>query len=159
MNLLFFLTVSIIVLKYFFDISYINNIYKWLKIFAVLILLFLLYKYYNNEELKNSIIKSIDKVDKVPIDNTFREITSYFNENKNMNTVSSNKTPKVKRNVTNGQKKYVASIQKWRCGHCKKLLDASYEVDHILALYKGGTNDLDNLVALCRNCPCAQCLR
>ena len=82
MNLLFFLTVSIIVLKYFFDISYINNIYKWLKIFAVLILLFLLYKYYNNEELKNSIIKSIDKVDKVPIDNTFREITSYFNENK-----------------------------------------------------------------------------
>ena len=57
-----------------------------------------------------------------------------------------------KRSVSETKKKYVASIQKWKCGHCKKLLDASYEVDHILALYKGGTNELDNLVALCRNC-------
>ena len=59
---------------------------------------------------------------------------------------------RFKRNVTNGQKKYVASIQKWKCGHCDNLLDASYEIDHIVALYKGGTNELDNLIALCRNC-------
>ena len=154
MNILFFFTLSVIILKYFFDISYINSIFKWLKIFAVLILLFLLYKYYNNDELQKSIIHSIDKVDKVPIDHTFREIGNYFNNvDKNLNCpVNNDNSKKVKRNVTNGQKKYVASIQKWKCGHCKKLLDASYEVDHILALYKGGTNELDNLVALCRNC-------
>ena len=36
--------------------------------------------------------------------------------------------------------------------NCKQILDASYEVDHITPLYKGGTNDLNNLQALCRNC-------
>ena len=32
------------------------------------------------------------------------------------------------------------------------MLDCAYEVDHILALYKGGSNEIDNLMALCRNC-------
>jgi hypothetical protein len=153
MNILLFFIISVLILKYFFDISYINNIYKWLKIFAVLILLFLFYKYYNNEELKNSIIYSISKVDKIPVERTFSDISNYLStSNITPSNSNINKKNTIKRNVTNGQKKYVASIQKWRCGHCDKLLDASYEVDHIHALYKGGTNDLSNLVALCRNC-------
>ena len=32
------------------------------------------------------------------------------------------------------------------------MLDNTYEVDHVIPLYKGGTNDLTNLEALCRNC-------
>ena len=59
---------------------------------------------------------------------------------------------KKQRNVSQLLKKKVAAKQKWACGHCRKILDASYEVDHIVALYKGGTNDEDNLIALCRNC-------
>ena len=56
------------------------------------------------------------------------------------------------RNVTNLMKKKVAADQGWRCAHCKETLDESYEVDHKLALYRGGTNEVENLVALCRNC-------
>ena len=59
---------------------------------------------------------------------------------------------KETRNVTGLMKKKVAANQQWKCGHCKSILDASYEVDHILALYKGGTNSESNLIALCRNC-------
>lgn len=59
---------------------------------------------------------------------------------------------KEKRNVTNLMKKTVAANQKWSCAHCNEMLDSSYEVDHKLALFNGGTNDMDNLVALCRNC-------
>ena len=59
---------------------------------------------------------------------------------------------KESRNVTGLMKKKVAANQQWKCGHCKSILDASYEVDHILALYKGGTNSESNLIALCRNC-------
>lgn len=59
---------------------------------------------------------------------------------------------KQERNVTQLMKKKVAANQQWKCGHCSTVLNASYEVDHILALYKGGTNDESNLVALCRNC-------
>lgn len=62
------------------------------------------------------------------------------------------KQGKQERNVTQLMKKQVAAKQGWHCGHCKNVLDASYEVDHILALYKGGSNDESNLVALCRNC-------
>ena len=58
----------------------------------------------------------------------------------------------MKRSVSETKKKYVASQQKWSCGHCKKQLDASFEVDHIIELQHGGTNEITNLVALCRNC-------
>jgi hypothetical protein len=57
-----------------------------------------------------------------------------------------------KRNVTGLMKKKVAASQQWKCGNCKTTLDETYEVDHKLALYKGGTNDESNLVALCPHC-------
>jgi len=56
------------------------------------------------------------------------------------------------RKVSQLLKKQVAATQKWTCGHCKNILDASYEVDHVVALYKGGSNSEANLIALCRNC-------
>tara|TARA_B100001057_G_C22443882_1_gene792283 strand:- start:21 stop:356 length:336 start_codon:yes stop_codon:yes gene_type:complete len=80
-----------------------------------------------------------------------------FNNN-NINNTSvqnnsiNNNITKVKRKVSESKKKYIASNQKWRCAHCTNLLDNTYEVDHIIALYRGGTNELDNLEALCRNC-------
>ena len=58
----------------------------------------------------------------------------------------------MKRSVSEAKKKYVASQQAWRCGHCGTLLDATYEVDHKQALMHGGTNDVSNLEALCPNC-------
>jgi hypothetical protein len=65
---------------------------------------------------------------------------------------SGSSSTKEKRNVTGLMKKKVAADQKWACGHCSQTLDESYEVDHKLALFQGGTNELDNLIALCRNC-------
>jgi len=59
---------------------------------------------------------------------------------------------KIKRKVTNLQKKYIGSQQGWRCKICKKQLDYTYEVDHIISLEDGGNNDINNLQALCRNC-------
>lgn len=61
-------------------------------------------------------------------------------------------TTKEKRNVTGLMKKKVAADQKWKCGHCGSTLDEGYQVDHKLALFKGGSNDLSNLEALCCNC-------
>ena len=50
-------------------------------------------------------------------------------------------------------KKKVAADQKWRCAMCKKLLDETYEIDHIIPIFKGGNNDpKHNLQALCRSC-------
>ena len=49
-------------------------------------------------------------------------------------------------------KKRVASRQRWRCASCKRLLDETYELDHIKPLFKGGTNLESNLQALCKRC-------
>jgi hypothetical protein len=57
-----------------------------------------------------------------------------------------------KRSVSETKKKYVAASQDWVCGHCKSQLDHTFEIDHRVRLEYGGGNDVQNLIALCRNC-------
>jgi CO dehydrogenase/acetyl-CoA synthase alpha subunit len=59
---------------------------------------------------------------------------------------------KSKRSVSEGKKKYVASRQGWKCRECQDILPATFEVDHIQRLQHGGSNELENLQALCPNC-------
>jgi 5-methylcytosine-specific restriction endonuclease McrA len=58
----------------------------------------------------------------------------------------------TKRSVSETKKKYVASMQDWKCGECGDRLNAWFEVDHKVRLEYGGGNDVQNLVALCREC-------
>lgn len=58
----------------------------------------------------------------------------------------------TKRSVSETKKKYVAASQNWLCGDCKRQLPAWFEVDHVIALHNGGSNEVNNLVALCRDC-------
>ncbi len=50
-----------------------------------------------------------------------------------------------KRSVSAAMKKRVAARQQWKCAMCGNTLDETYEVDHEVALYMGGTNDIENL--------------
>lgn len=59
---------------------------------------------------------------------------------------------KTKRSVSETKKKFVASKQNWKCGDCGEQLSAWFEVDHKIRLEYGGSNHIDNLVALCREC-------
>lgn len=59
---------------------------------------------------------------------------------------------RTKRSVSETKKKYVAAQQNWKCRDCGDMLTAWFEVDHVHRLESGGTNDVSNLVALCRNC-------
>jgi hypothetical protein len=58
----------------------------------------------------------------------------------------------TKRSVSETKKKFVASRQDWKCGDCQSQLTAWFEVDHKIRLEYGGSNHVDNLVALCREC-------
>jgi len=58
----------------------------------------------------------------------------------------------TKRSVSETKKKYVAAQQEWKCGHCQSQLDHTFEIDHRVRLEYGGGNDVQNLIALCRNC-------
>ena len=58
----------------------------------------------------------------------------------------------TKRSVSETKKKFVASRQSWKCGECNDQLNAWFEVDHVMKLEYGGSNNIDNLEALCRDC-------
>jgi hypothetical protein len=72
-----------------------------------------------------------------------------FNNDKRMMNSGRNGT---KRSVSETKKKYVASNQDWKCGNCREQLDHTFEIDHRIRLEYGGGNDVQNLIALCRNC-------
>lgn len=61
-------------------------------------------------------------------------------------------TKATKRSVSETKKKYVASMQNWKCGSCNEQLTAWFEVDHKVRLEHGGGNNVENLIALCRDC-------
>jgi hypothetical protein len=60
--------------------------------------------------------------------------------------------PATKRSVSETKKKFVASQQEWKCKNCNMMLTAWFEVDHVVRLEYGGSNEVSNLVALCREC-------
>lgn len=74
--------------------------------------------------------------------------TQMNSENRIMNSGKKS----TKRSVSETKKKFVASRQDWKCGDCQSQLNAWFEVDHKVRLEYGGSNHVDNLVALCRDC-------
>ena len=72
--------------------------------------------------------------------------------NQKQNKVLTSGKTSTKRCVSETKKKFVAAQQGWKCNHCTRQLPAWYEVDHVVRLEHGGTNHIDNLVALCRDC-------
>ena len=74
------------------------------------------------------------------------------NEQHQINRVMESGKTGTKRCVSETKKKFVAAQQSWKCGHCKIQLPGWFEVDHKIRLEHGGSNHVDNLVALCRDC-------
>jgi len=56
------------------------------------------------------------------------------------------------RKVSLRVKKEVAYEQEYKCFYCHELLLPSYQIDHYISLWQGGSNDRSNLVATCCNC-------
>lgn len=48
--------------------------------------------------------------------------------------------------------KRVASRQEWKCKTCQNMLESTAQVDHVIPLRNGGTNDESNLQVLCVRC-------
>ena len=79
-------------------------------------------------------------------------IVAMPNKNTAENKIISSGRTSTKRSVSETKKKFVAARQNWRCHDCQKQLPAWFEVDHTVRLEHGGSNHIDNLTALCRDC-------
>ena len=60
-------------------------------------------------------------------------VTLYFNQSYFVDLLKEKKKQK-RTKLSQNVKKFVAANQKWSCNHCQHVLDASYEIDHIIPL-------------------------
>jgi 5-methylcytosine-specific restriction endonuclease McrA len=129
--------------------NWITSLPKMLIVFITLTIIFAPFLLKNNKAVeicKDFLPDSISKrIDLINVTKTVNPLPIQMSYPRN--------TPTSKlRKVSDQLKKIVASQQSWKCRKCKNILDATYEVDHIIALEDGGSNDIQNLQALCRNC-------
>ena len=97
---------------------------------------------YTNGNNGTSFMESLNDID------PSRMGTGFYNDKRMMNSGRNG----TKRSVSETKKKYVASNQDLKCGNCRQQLDHTFEIDHRIRLEYGGGNDVQNLIALCRNC-------
>ena len=159
-ELFLFLICAGLIYNTYHDNKYLKLINSWKKYFKMAGIAFVgisIYLYVKKDP-KNSheMFRHASKLmSTMPVDkksSNFAQMILNTQVNNNSKGVSPPKQQQHKRSVSETKKKYVASSQNWTCKNCHEKLEATFEVDHVIELQDGGTNDIDNLVALCRNC-------
>ena len=165
MNISFLVLIITAVLVYnvYYDniiIKSFSSYYKYYKIAGIIILGIGFYTVIQKNPRESvATVQALNQyINVIPIDKTSKNLISPLlnygnncNNNKNINKLMQ-PSKSTKRSVSETKKKFVASNQNWCCGDCKVKLPAWFEVDHKIRLDQGGSNDINNLVALCRNC-------
>ncbi len=61
------------------------------------------------------------------------------------------KKPRI--HIPSAVRKYVLERDRYRCQSCGQTnREITLEVDHVISLAQGGSNDMSNLQTLCRDC-------
>ena len=160
-----FIITGAILYSIYYDINltkYFKNYQKMYKMALVVVFAFGMLKLinhspkmsYENMQTLNSFVKVM------PIDKNSKDMitpflsSGYDNINNPIQSIQKLKSSGkgTKRSVSETKKKYVASLQEWKCKKCGNQLSAWFEVDHVKRLEHGGTNEVSNLEALCREC-------
>eukprot|EP01083_Nonionella_stella_P021154 58657_1 len=85
---------------------------------------------------------------KLKKDGTEDQRTKHFKDNE---FFQKNGFHRSERNVNASTKKYIGYRQKYKCFQCEQIM-LSWDVHHWTPLKDGGTNDANNLIALCPTC-------
>ena len=102
--------------------------------------------------LRSPVVWSLLGGSGLPVQTVQQNISPYEKKIMTSGSHEGSTNTKVKRSVSETKKKFVAARQGWKCGDCQEQLNAWFEVDHKMRLEYGGSNHVDNLVALCRDC-------
>jgi rubredoxin len=169
-ELLIFGVTGFLVVNTYYDGKYTQMLQGWQKYLKMTMFAFIglsLYVLIKKKpiESKGLLKHANDIIRYMPIDkNTANLISPIFDfTNAHQQIHGENLPPQTKRMMNSGgishsrsvsetKKKFVAAQQNWKCSHCGRQLDASFQVDHKIRLADGGTNHVNNLDALCPNC-------
>jgi len=170
-ELVFLIITGLVVGNIYTDGKYYKMLSSWKKYYQMAGVVFASYVLYwvvkKNPTHTREIVKASNEYLKyMPVDkNTTRMISPFldfgsksvvpdnaYNEQQGIDRLMQSGKKGTKRSVSETKKKFVASNQHWKCGDCQKQLNAWFEVDHKIRLEHGGSNHVDNLVALCRDC-------
>lgn len=158
---------GIILYNIYYEKNLFNKIKKYKKYYKMMIVIIIGFgalsiinkspkmSYENMKTLQNFIhVMPIDKQSKdmlTPFLSTGGS-ENYARQQASIRKIEKSGTKGTKRSVSETKKKYVASQQSWSCNKCKQKLNHTFEVDHKIRLDQGGTNEVSNLEALCREC-------
>lgn len=178
LELLFIGVAAFFIYNIYYDGKLTKLLYSYKKYYQIGVVVFICLAIYlmikkNPEQSKNILLQANNMVKYMPVDRSsmdmlspiidFTSTGSGFMNNMN-NAVNNSQCAQgeqrilqsggksTKRSVSETKKKYIASSQNWKCKKCNDQLSAWFEVDHIIRLEHGGSNEVQNLVALCRNC-------
>lgn len=156
---------AVIIYNIYYDTNILKQFNKYKKYYKIsLVIIFglgVLKIFGTTSKLSYENMNTINQFIKIlPMDKNSKDLitplfNNYTNDNiplRSIQTLHQSGGKTTKRCVSETKKKYVASLQNWKCNKCQKQLSAWYEVDHKMRLERGGTNQLDNLEALCREC-------
>lgn len=159
------LVTGFFIMNSYYDNKYTDMIKSWKKYFQMAGIAFAgmsAYLLMKRSPIKHyNFIESITGfINYLPVDKESVDLLTHFSK---ISKVDVEQTPQMKRMMNSGKnttkrsvsetkKKHVASTQEWKCGTCGRMLPAWFEVDHKIRLDQGGTNEIDNLIALCRDC-------
>ena len=165
--------VFVLLANIYYEGKIINFLYEYKKYYKMTFIAFLglcVYLYLKKypEYGKEFFVNANSYIKMLPIDNNTKSIMTPIIDftSKSISDSISNSSDNLvhqqknllkpsksnKRSVSETKKKYVASMQNWKCKHCQKVLPAWFEIDHVQKLEYGGSNDINNLEALCRDC-------
>jgi 5-methylcytosine-specific restriction endonuclease McrA len=128
-------------------LQYANNVVKYMPIDKSSLELFSPIFDFTSNEGGNSVSGNSSFME-----NLYNVDTTHTNQDFRQQRIMQSGKNGNKRSVSETKKKYVAANQDWKCGHCDTQLDHTFEIDHRIRLEYGGGNDVQNLIALCRNC-------
>ena len=162
------LTVFLMVNTYY-DGKYTKILMSWKKYYQIIFIAVLGFGIYlmiqkNPLQCRKMLMSANNMIKYVPMDKSSLEMFTpildmtseshlpFLQEGEQQEQEQQQKQRQFKRTVSETKKKYVASRQNWKCGQCQNQLNHTFEIDHRKRLEYGGSNDVENLIALCRNC-------
>lgn len=173
LEILFIIITLFFAYNTYYDGKYTKMLYRYKKHFQIGVIVIIGLSIYlllkkNPSGSKNLLLYTNNMIKFLPISKTSIDMvspvldltSSYVNDTGMVNNMRNSSIDKImnsgkhggKRSVSETKKKFIASQQNWKCGRCNSQLNAWFEVDHKIRLNDGGGNEVDNLIALCRDC-------